>query len=197
MKRYEEKAYQQNYQLIGGLDEVGRGSIAGPLVCAIVILPKDYNNLEINDSKLLTAQKREVLAQEIMNIAIDYNIQIISSEIVDKINPKRASQQGMLQCLEQIKTKPDYCLVDYEALNTLIPHKSIVKGDQKSLSIAAASIIAKVYRDNLMKELGKKFPNYQFEKNKGYLTKFHREAIQKYGPIKKIHRFSYRPIRKD
>lgn len=197
MKKYEKIAYQQNYRLIGGLDEVGRGCIAGPLVCALVILPKDYNNNQINDSKLLSHKKREQLAKEIISVAIDYNIQTINSSIVDKINPKQASRQGMIQCIEAITTKPDYCLIDFEKLDLDIPSESIVKGDQKSISIAAASIIAKVYRDNIMVDLGKTYPNYGFEKHKGYLTKMHREAITKYGPIKGMHRFSYRPIRED
>lgn len=197
MKKYEKIAYQQNYQLIGGLDEVGRGCVGGPLVCALVILPKDYDNHEINDSKLLSSKKREALAQEIMNVAIDYNIQVISPKIVDQINPKNASKQGMIQCIEAIKTKPDYCLIDFEKLDISIPNTSITKGDQKSISIAAASIVAKVYRDNMMIELGKQYPNYGFERHKGYGTKMHKESLIKYGPIAEIHRFSYRPIRED
>lgn len=197
MKEYEKNAYQQGYKLIAGLDEVGRGCIAGPLVCALVILPKNYENDQIIDSKLLTSKKLEELSKEIINVSIDYNIQIISSQVVDKINPKNASKQGMIQSIEAVTTKPDYCLIDFEKLNISIPNESITKGDQKSISIAAASIVAKVYRDNLMKELGQEYPSYGFEKHKGYLTKFHREAITKYGPIYGIHRFSYRPIRKD
>ncbi|MDK2819934.1 MAG: ribonuclease HII [Mycoplasmataceae bacterium] len=197
MKKYEKIAYQQNYQLIGGLDEVGRGCIGGPLVCALVILPVDYDNKEINDSKLLSAKKRQELAQEIINVAIDYNIQVISPQVVDQINPKNASKEGMLKCIEAIKTKPDYCLIDFEKLDIAIPNSSITKGDQQSISIAAASIMAKVYRDNMMVELGKQYPNYGFEKHKGYLTKFHWEALDKYGPLPGIHRFSYRPLKKD
>lgn len=196
MKQYEKEAYQNNYKLVGGLDEVGRGCIAGPLVCALVILPKDYDNSEINDSKSLSSKKREELYEEIINIAIDYNIQEITSQVVDKINPKNASKLGMIKCIEKIKIKPDYCLIDFEKLDLDIPNKSIVKGDQKSISIAAASIIAKVYRDNLMVKLSSKYPKYNFEKHKGYLTKFHQNAIEKYGPIKGVHRFSYRPIKK-
>ncbi|MGL6124871.1 MAG: ribonuclease HII [Metamycoplasmataceae bacterium] len=196
MKKFEEAAYKQGYQLIGGIDEVGRGCIAGPLVCALVILPKDYNNDEIKDSKLLSPKRRQELAKEITKVAIDYNIQVISSLTVDEINPKNASKQGMKKCLEDIKIKPDYCLIDFEKLDISIASESIVKGDQKSISIAAASIIAKVYRDNLMEELGRVYPDYGFERHKGYLTKCHLEAINKNGPIANVHRFSYKPIRK-
>ena len=195
MKQYENIAYKNNYKVIGGLDEVGRGSIGGPLVCALVILPQEYNNLKINDSKKINDKQRRVLEIEIINNAIDYNIQVIDSELVDKLNPKEASKFCMIKCIENIKTKPDYCLVDFEKLDIDIPSNSITKGDQKSISIAAASIIAKVYRDNLMIDLSKQYPLYCFDKNKGYLTKIHLEAINKYGPIKGVHRFSYKPIK--
>ncbi len=197
MKEYENIAYANDYQLVGGLDEVGRGSIGGPLVCALVIFPKDYNNLAINDSKLLSASKRNILAKEIQEQAIDYQIETISNQIVDQVNPKNASKLCMVNCLKNIKTKPDYCLIDFEKLDIDIPSQSITKGDQKSISIAAASIVAKVYRDNIMVELATKYPNYGFDKHKGYLTKLHREAIQTYGPLKDVHRFSYRLIKKD
>lgn len=196
MKIYENKAYKNNFNFVGGLDEVGRGSIGGPLVCALVILPKEYENKIIKDSKLLTKKQREELSKEIIKNAIDYQIEIINSETVDKLNPKEASKLGMIKCIENIVIKPDYCLIDFEKLDINIPNESIIKGDQKSISIAAASIIAKVYRDDLMIKLAKNYPLYGFEKHKGYLTKIHREALQKHGPIKSIHRFTYKPIRK-
>lgn len=197
MNKFEKNAIKNGFDIIAGTDEVGRGCIAGPIVCAAVILPIGYKNSEIRDSKLLSKAKREILAKEIFNSCLDYSIIEIDSKIIDKINPKKASILGMTKCIEKLKIEPNFILVDFEKLEVDIPQMSIVKGDQKSISIAAASIIAKVYRDNLMENMSKDFPNYFLHKNKGYLTKDHREAIEKYGPINGVHRFSYKPIRKN
>lgn len=197
MNKYELNAHKNGYQLVIGVDEVGRGCIAGPLVCAGVIFPIGYTNNEIKDSKLLTIKQREKLYDQIIQDCLDYHIVVISSAEVDNINPKQASRLGMKRCVQEIKLKPDYVLIDFEKLDIDITSLSLVKGDQKSISIAAASIIAKVYRDRLLDELHLLYPLYGFNKNKGYLTKQHLNAINEYGPIKSIHRFSYKPIKKD
>ena len=195
MHKYENWAYNNKFKVVAGVDEVGRGSIAGPLVVAMIILPKNYKNKQVNDSKKLNPKIREILYKQLLNDAIDYQIEIIKPDVVDKLNPKQASILGMEMCYQNIKTKPDIVLIDYEKIRIDAKTISIVDGDQKSISIAAASIIAKVYRDNLMKNLSLKYPNYNLECNKGYLTKDHILAIEKFGPIKKLHRYSYKPIK--
>lgn len=193
---YENQCYQEGYKFVAGVDEVGRGCIAGPLVAAMVILPKDYFNNKIKDSKLLSAAQRESLYHEIISQAISYEIFLINPKQVDELNPKQASIYAMEQCYHHIEVKPDVVLVDYEKLKLDTKTISITKGDQKSQSIAAASILAKVYRDNLMIEASKNYhSDYDFINNKGYLTKKHQEALIKHGPIKNFHRFSYKNIK--
>lgn len=192
---YENKYYEKGYKLIAGVDEVGRGCIAGPLVVASCILPKGYKNNQINDSKKLTSKKREELYDEIIENAIDYAIYVVNSSTVDKMNPKKASIFAMEQAIKNMKIKPEVVLIDYEKVKTDYLSESIIKGDEKSISIAASSILAKVYRDNLMKKLSNQYPLYLFDKHKGYGTKAHLDALKKYGPIKNIHRFSYKPIK--
>lgn len=196
MYKYEKKLASNGYKLIAGIDEVGRGCIAGPLVCAIVILPIGYKNSQIKDSKLLSAKKRDILDKQIKKDAIAYHIEMIDPIIVDQLNPKQASRLGMKLCVEKIKIRPDFLLIDFEKIDSKIEQLSITKGDQNSISIAAASIIAKVYRDSYMTNLNDKYPKYNFSANKGYLTKNHILALSKYGPLKDIHRFSYKPIKK-
>ena len=196
MYKYEKIAYKNGYKLIAGIDEVGRGSIAGPIVCACVILPKNYKNSKIKDSKMLTSKQRKDLYNIIINDCVAYSIVEIDANIVDKLNPKKSSILGMEKSLLSLSIKPDFVLIDFEKISTNIPHNSIVYGDKKSISIAAASILAKVYRDNLMENLSLKYPNYYFHKNKGYLTKQHLESLKEYGPINNIHRFTYKPIKK-
>lgn len=195
MNKFENQLIKKGFTKIAGIDEVGRGCIAGPLVCAIVILPVDYMNNEIKDSKQLTVIKRKKLSNIIKKVAIDYHIEVIEPSLVDKLNPKQASRFAMKKCVEEIKIKPDFLLIDFESINSNIPQLSIVKGDQKSISIAAASIIAKVYRDDLMDKIDKKYPLYDFKNNKGYLTKKHLLSLKENGPIKNIHRYSYKPIK--
>ena len=194
MYHYEQKYNDLGYKLIAGVDEVGRGCIAGPLVVASCILPINYRNDDIKDSKQLTFKKREELFDIILNDCIDYNIQIVEPRIVDKQNPKQASRDAMVKSILEIKTKPDFVLIDYEKIDISIDNESIVKGDSKSISIAAASILAKVIRDRIMIDLSNKYNYYGFEKHKGYGTKIHLDAIKKYGPIESIHRFSYKPV---
>lgn len=194
---YENKYFYKGYKNIAGVDEVGRGCWAGPLVVAAVILPPRYRNNQINDSKTLPIKKREELFDIIVKDAIDYQIIFIDPIEVDKLNPKSASIEGMQRALAGLKIKPDIALVDYEKINDPKQKvESITKGDAKSISIAAASIIAKVARDRYMIQINDKFPQYNFKKNKGYGTLEHLKALKKYGPIKNFHRFSYKPVQK-
>ncbi len=196
MYRYERKYWNQGNEYILGLDEAGRGPWAGPLVVAGCILPKGYKNDEINDSKKLSMKKREWLFDEIIKSAIAYDILFISAQDVDKLNPKQASINGMYEVFSSIKPTAQVVLIDAEKVPKIkAKAESIIKGDTKSISIAAASILAKVARDRYMIEIANKYPEYHFDSNKGYGTIEHLKAIQKFGPIKDFHRFSYRPIK--
>ena len=196
MYRYERKYWNQGNEYILGLDEAGRGPWAGPLVVAGCILPKGYKNDEINDSKKLSMKKRERLFDEIIKSAIAYDILFISAQDVDKLNPKQASINGMYEVFSSIKPTAQVVLIDAEKVPKIkAKTESIIKGDAKSISIAAASILAKVARDRYMIEIANKYPEYHFDSNKGYGTIEHLKAIQKFGPIKDFHRFSYRPIK--
>ena len=196
MYRYERKYWNQGNEYILGLDEAGRGPWAGPLVVAGCILPKGYKNDEINDSKKLSMKKRERLFDEIIKSAIAYDILFISAQDVDKLNPKQASINGMYEVFSSIKPTAQVVLIDAEKVPKIkAKTESIIKGDAKSISIAAASILAKVARDRYMIEIDNKYPEYHFDSNKGYGTIEHLKAIQKFGPIKDFHRFSYRPIK--
>ncbi|MCK5372616.1 MAG: ribonuclease HII [Cyclobacteriaceae bacterium] len=176
-----------------GCDEVGRGCLAGPVVAAAVILPLDYKHKLLTDSKLLSKKKRELIRKDILNDAIEYAIAEISNEEVDKVNVLQASFLGMHRALDQLAQRPELILVDGNKFipYSNIPHHCIVKGDGKYLSIAAASIIAKTYRDDLMEKLSFSYPEYGWERNVGYPTKEHRNAIDKYG-ITPYHRKSFR-----
>lgn len=191
---YEKKYYEKGLTYIAGSDEAGRGPLAGPLVVAACILPKGYQNELINDSKKLTDKKRRYLYEIIKKDALAYHIEVIDIETIDKINIYQASKLGMKTCLEKMKIKPEAALLDAMYFEMDYPVESIIKGDEKSLSIAAASILAKVYRDNLMIEYAKLYPGYDFEKNKGYGTKKHLEALDKIG-ISPIHRKTYDPVK--
>lgn len=180
--------------LISGSDEAGRGAMAGPLVVASVILPPDYVNEKINDSKKISESLREQLFSEIKKIAISCDIGIYSSEFVDLNNPKKTSRIGMQDTINNLKVKPELCLLDAEKIEVPIPSIPIIKGDMKSQTIAAASILAKVTRDRLMVELGEKYPQYGFEKHKGYCTKLHTENLRKFGVID-CYRKTYRPVK--
>ena len=184
--------YEKKYEgkLIAGIDEAGRGPLAGPVVCACVIMPLD-NMLEgVNDSKKLTEKKREALYEQIKERAISYAIVEIDEKTIDEINILNATKLGMKKALEGLKVVPDIVLVDAVKIDTTIMQEGIIKGDALSYNIAAASILAKVYRDRLMKQLDEKYPEYQFAKHKGYGTKVHIEALKKYGKCE-IHRESF------
>lgn len=180
--------------LIAGLDEVGRGPIAGPVVAAAVILPDDTKSLfEVNDSKLMNHHKRTILADLIKKEAKAYSIVEISPEEIDRLNIYEASRLAMAKAAEQLSPAPDYLLIDAMKIYSSIPQQSIVKGDQKSLSIAAASIIAKVYRDELMIKYAETYPEFGFERHMGYPTKDHLNALEIYGSTP-IHRQSFGPV---
>lgn len=198
MREYENKYIEMGYNVIAGTDEAGRGPLVGPVVAACVVLPNDYNNDEINDSKKLTEKKREKLYDIIMRDALSVGVSIISAKEIDEINILEASRKGMIESFKEAnkKIKIDVLLTDAMEIKTLdIPVEKIIKGDAKSISIAAASIIAKVTRDRLLLELDKKYPEYGFSSHKGYPTKKHLEAIEKYG-IFDEYRKTYGPVKK-
>lgn len=189
MKMYEKKYWDYSY--ICGIDEVGRGPLAGPVVAAAVILPKDCNILYINDSKQLSEQKREELFDQIMEQAVSVGIGIVSHERIDEINILQATYEAMRQAVGKLSVVPDLLLNDAVTIPELtMKQVPIIKGDSKSISIAAASIIAKVTRDRMMVELSKFYPEYGFEGNKGYGSAVHIQALKEIGPCK-IHRRSF------
>ena len=194
----EHKALARGFKHIVGIDEAGRGPLAGPVVVAAVILGNNWDNTHLlNDSKKLTAKKRESLFETISTEALAYKIVSIPPQEIDTMNVLQATLLGMLRCIEEINPLPDYVLVDGNNFpKTEINGESIVKGDCKSKSIAAASILAKVTRDRFMVRNAKLFPKWGFEKHKGYPTKHHREMILKYG-ISPLHRksFQLKPIK--
>ena len=191
---YEIKYREMGHKFIVGLDEAGRGPIAGPLVVAACILPVDYDNPLIDDSKKLSEKKRELLFEEIKKVSLDYSIEILEIEEIDKLNIYKASKTGMERCLKKLTHPYDVALTDAMPIDCSVPFEAIIKGDSKSQSIAAASILAKVTRDHLMLDLAKLYPEYDLGNNKGYGTKKHLEAIEKHG-ILPIHRTTYEPIK--
>ncbi|MBP3038293.1 ribonuclease HII [Bacillaceae bacterium Marseille-Q3522] len=194
MSRFEEKIRKQGFSLIAGIDEVGRGPLAGPVIAAAVILPETFYLPGIDDSKKLSEQKREVFYKQISEQAIAVQVGIITAKEIDQINIYQASKKAMLSAVAQLGIHPDYLLIDAVKLETPYPFEAIIKGDSKSISIAAASIIAKVTRDRLMKNLAEEYPQYGFERNMGYGTKEHLTAIATYG-ITPYHRKSFAPVK--
>ena len=193
--QYERNLINEGYELIAGVDEVGRGPLVGPVVAAAVILPKNYRLEGLTDSKKLSEEKRNYFCEIIKKDAISYGIGVIDNEKIDEVNIYEATKLAMIDAINKLDKKPDYVLTDAMKLDLDIPTLPIIKGDLKSLTISAASVIAKVYRDNLMYELDKKYPYYNFKNNKGYPTKDHLKAIEKHGIIKE-HRRSYGPVNK-
>ena len=193
MREYEEELNSKGINLIAGVDEVGRGPLIGSVVAAAVILPSGFYMSEINDSKKLSEKKREELYPIIMEKAISVGIGVVDRETIDKVNILNATKMAMKMAINNLSVKPEHVLIDAVKLDIDIPYTAIIKGDAKSESIAAASIVAKVYRDNMMKELDKEYPMYDFKSNKGYGTKKHIEAIKKYGVLKE-HRKTFKPV---
>lgn len=189
--RFENEAYAQGYRAIVGTDEVGRGPLAGPVVAAAVVLPRGVEILGINDSKKLSEKRREALAEEIKEKALAYKIAEVSPAEIDRINILHAAERAMKEAVEALPFG-DYLLVDGQnQLDVRLPVRNLIGGDSISISIAAASIIAKVYRDHLMVQLDSVYPQYNFAQNKGYGTADHYAALQKYGPSP-VHRRSFR-----
>lgn len=196
MKKIENELFKKGFNFIAGVDEVGRGCWAGPLVVAICCFQKEYENPKIKDSKKLNHKQRLEIFKEIKNEALFFDYVIYDANFVDQNNPKKTSIIGMEFLINKHKDKFDFALSDAEKLNlNSIPYQAIIKGDEKSQAIAAASIIAKIIRDQIMFEIDLKYPQFDFKSNKGYGTIKHRNALDKYGPIKNIHRFSYKPIK--
>lgn len=191
---YERELRNKNITLIAGVDEVGRGPLVGPVVTACVILPETFDLPGLTDSKKLTEKKRENLFVLIKEQAIAIGIGIVDEEEIDRINIYEATKVAMKQAIKNCPVKPEHILIDAMKLDIDIPSTSIIKGDLKSITISAASVIAKVTRDHMMDELDKKYPMYDFKHNKGYPTKKHIEAIEKYGIIKQ-HRKSYSTVK--
>lgn len=194
--KYEKELFEKGIKYIGGTDEAGRGPLFGPVVAACVCLPKDFKLEGLTDSKKLSEKKREKFYDYLINSCI-YGIGIISSEEIDKINIYEASRRAMIIAINEVRKKIDleYVLSDAMPIEMDIPVIPIIKGDAKSISIAAASVIAKVTRDRMMYEVDKKYPMYGFGNHKGYPTKKHLEAIEKYGLIDG-YRLTYGPVKK-
>ncbi|MCL1901193.1 MAG: ribonuclease HII [Firmicutes bacterium] len=180
----------KNLKYIAGVDEAGRGPLAGPVVCASVIMPMDKIIDNVNDSKKLSPKVREELYAKIVATALCYRISVIDHLTIDEINILNATKKGMTECVNNLKIVPDIVLIDAVKLNLSCKSESIIRGDQLSYSIAAASILAKVYRDRLMEDYDKIYPNYNFKQHKGYCTKLHVENIKKFG-VCDIHRRSF------
>ena len=192
--KYERELIDKGITLIGGVDEVGRGPLVGPVVAACVILPLDFSLDGLTDSKKLSEKKRDFFFEEIKKQAIAIGIGIKDENVIDEVNIYEATKLAMIDAINNCKVKPEHVLIDAMPLDLDIPTTSIIKGDLKSITISAASVIAKVTRDRMMYELDEKFPMYEFKKNKGYPTKAHMEAIKKYGIIKE-HRKTFGPVR--
>lgn len=192
--KYEKELYKKNISLIAGVDEVGRGPLVGPVVAAAVILPKNYELFGLTDSKKLSEKKRDAFYEILQTDAIAIGIGVISAKIIDEVNIYEASKLAMKEALSNLMIKPEYVLIDAMPLDLDVDSTSIIHGDALSLSIAAASVIAKVTRDKMMYDLDKIHPEYGFAKHKGYPTKQHLQAIKKYGVLDN-YRFSYKPVK--
>lgn len=195
MLYYENVNYAKGHQYIAGIDEAGRGPLAGPVVAAAVILPEDFKLIGLTDSKQLSKQTREDFYEVIVAQAISYSVSIIDNHVIDDINIYEATKQAMIRSVQQLDQKPDHVLIDALKLDQLdISSDSIIKGDQKSITIAAASIIAKETRDKLMTDIHRQYPVYNFDSNMGYGTKHHVDMLNRHG-ITPYHRKTFAPVR--
>lgn len=195
LRRYESQLRSQGYTYIAGVDEVGRGPLAGPVVACAVILPADMPAVYFNDSKQLSHKKRQALVADIDKYALACELALSSAERIDTINILQATKEAMAACVNQLQVKASYVLVDAVTIPSISqPQEAIIKGDEQIYSIAAASIYAKEYRDQLMADYAARYPHYGFEQNAGYGTKAHLEALAKYGPCP-IHRQSFAPVK--
>ncbi len=194
MLEYENNLYKEGVTLIAGVDEVGREPLIGPVVACACILPVNFYHKDIKDSKKLSEKKREEMYKIIKENAISIGLGIVSEKVIDEVNIYEATKIAMKEAIKNLNITPEHVLIDAMKLELNIPSTSIIKGDAKSESIAAASIIAKVTRDHMLDEMDKEYPMYDLKNNKGYGTKKHLEALQTYGPCK-YHRVSYSPVR--
>lgn len=194
MLEYENNLYKEGVTLIAGVDEVGRGPLIGPVVACACILPVNFYHKDIKDSKKLSEKKREEMYKIIKENAISIGLGIVSEKVIDEVNIYEATKIAMKEAIKNLNITPEHVLIDAMKLELNISSTSIIKGDAKSESIAAASIIAKVTRDHMLDEMDKEYPMYDLKNNKGYGTKKHLEALQTYGPCK-YHRVSYSPVR--
>lgn len=194
MNHNENELYAQGYQFIAGIDEAGRGPLAGPVVAGAVILPQYKKIFGLKDSKKLTAEQREAFYEAIIESSVAFSVKRVEPEEIDRINILEATKKAMTLAVEGLQQKPDFLLIDHLTLPAIpIPQKGITNGDSLCNSIAAASILAKVTRDRLMLAYHEKYPQYGFDKHKGYATKAHYAAIEKYGPSP-IHRVSFKGV---
>ena len=195
MDYFEKMYYRRGYQKIAGVDEVGRGPLAGPVVAAAVILPKDGIGPQLFDSKQISSKKREELYSSILNEALGVGVGVVGQEEIDRINILQATLKAMALAIGNLSPPPDFILIDgLQGITFPIPQKPIRKGDQLSNSIAAASIVAKVTRDRMMLECHQKYPQYNFARHKGYGTKEHRRAIEEFG-VCELHRKTFRGVK--
>ncbi|AQY50982.1 ribonuclease HII [Listeria weihenstephanensis FSL R9-0317] len=194
MKQYENEARVNGFKVIAGIDEVGRGPLAGPVVAAAVVLPENFNIIGVNDSKQLNEANRDRLFDAIMAEAIAVGIGIKSHEVIDDVNIYEATKLAMAEAIDALPVTPDFCLIDAMPLKHCENELSLIRGDSKSVSIAAASIIAKVTRDRMMVDFDAAFPGYGFAKNMGYGTKIHLEGLEKQG-VCPIHRLTFAPVK--
>lgn len=192
--KYELDLYGKGYDRIAGVDEVGRGCLAGPVYACSIIMKKDSHIEGVTDSKKLSDKKRRALVQQILSECECYQVIAIDNKKIDEINILEASRLAMEKAIKNMAIKPDYILTDAMELHTKIPYLALIKGDMLSYTIACASIVAKVARDDYMISLAKKYPGYGFEKHKGYPTKAHKEALKNLG-VTKVHRKSYEPVK--
>ncbi|MDF2556745.1 MAG: ribonuclease [Bacillales bacterium] len=194
MNAFESVLRAKGFQFIAGVDEAGRGPLVGPVVAGAAILPPDFKLFGLNDSKQLSETKRDEFYDYIVENAVAWGVGICDSELIDQINIYEATKVAMTRAIENLQIKPDYLLLDAMKLSLEIPQESFIKGDARSNSIAAASILAKVTRDRLMKDYAEKYPGYGFEKHMGYGTKEHLTAIEKLGPTP-WHRMTFAPLK--
>ncbi len=193
MNQFEDEIHSKGFQLIAGIDEAGRGPLAGPVVAGAVILPKDFLLLGLNDSKQLSEKRRSEFFDFIVEHAIATSTGIVTAQEIDEINIYEATKLAMQRAISNLACSPGFLLIDAMKISTSIPSESIIKGDARSNSIAAASVIAKVTRDRMMLQYAQQYPNYSFEKHMGYGTREHFDAIHKFGPCP-IHRMTFAPL---
>lgn len=193
--KYERALWQNGHRYVAGMDEVGRGPLAGPVVTCAVILDPSFDLIEVTDSKMLSRHEREQLYLHIVDEAVEVSIAVNSSQVIDQLNIYKATQQAMIRAVHSLHHQPSHLIVDAVPLELTIPQTTLIKGDQKSISVAAASIVAKEYRDHLMADYARLYPGYGFEENMGYGTKKHLAGLAQHG-VTPIHRRTFAPVPK-